>query len=124
MAQPVTITVEGADEVASTMREAAEHLADLSDAHKEAASIFVEASRPIAPHRTGRLASATEPAWTKDSAGFTNDEPYFGPIHYGWPAHNIEAQPFVDEATDDTESQWLAVYQQAVADICAEVHGA
>lgn len=124
MADRVTVTVIGADRVASTMKTAAHDLGDMSDAHKAAAAIFVGASRPLAPHVTGRLASATRSGFTKDSAGFTNYEPYFGPIHYGWPGHNISAQPFVDEAADATEAQWLAVYQKAVDHACAEVKGA
>lgn len=120
---PVTVEVQGADEVAATMKQCAHDLADMSDANRQAADIFVEASRPMAPHRTGRLASATFAQWEKDSAGFVNDEPYFGPIHYGWPAHNIEAQPFVDEATDATTDQWMAVYRDAVTAACDEVQG-
>ena len=101
------------------MKDAAHDLDDLSDANKRAAQIFVEASRAPAPKRTGRLAGATRPAWTKDTAGFTNPEPYFGPIHYGWPAHHIRGQPFVDEALSNSEDQWLAVYQDAVNRACA-----
>lgn len=124
MAEPVTVTVTGADRVASTMKSAARDLGDLSEANKAAAAIFVAASRPPAPKLTGRLAAATRPAFTKTEAGFTNPEPYFGPIHYGWPAHNIRAQPFVDEGLDASEAQWLRVYEDAVDKAAAEVKGA
>ena len=124
MTDAVTVTITGADEVADTMRKAAQDLGDMSKAHKAAAAIFVPLARARAPRLTGALAAATLPASSKDGAGFTNARPFFGPIHYGWPHHDIRAQPFVDEAVADSESQWMAVYVDAVSDICNEVKGA
>ena len=117
-------TVRGADTVATTLRQAGRTLADMSKANEAAAGIIAPASRDRAPRVSGALAGATQPAWTQTKAGVTNALPYFGPIHYGWPQRNIEAQPFVDEATVATEAQWLAVYQHAAEKACEMVKGA
>ena len=121
---PTSVTVTGAAEVASTMRKAARQLGDMTKAHRAAADIFTTLARARAPRLTGALAAATQAAASKEGAGFQNDLPYFGPIHYGWPHRNIVAQPYVDEAVADSEAQWFAVYVRAVQDACDEVRGA
>jgi hypothetical protein len=40
--------------------------------------------------------------------------PYAGPIHFGWPGHNIEPQPYLYDALDDRASQVVDVYEQRV----------
>lgn len=124
MADPMTFTVVGYDTVARTLHVAADDLGDLSKAHAQVAEIIARASQSRAPRLTGALASATAPYSSRWAAGISNPLPYFWPIHSGWPAHNIEAQPFVDEAVDDTEREWLAVYEHAVEQACEEVKGA
>ena len=49
--------------------------------------------------------------------------PYAGPIHWGWPAHHIEAQPFLSDAAKATEPQWRSEYMKAVEDALAQVRG-
>jgi hypothetical protein len=117
-------TITGADEVARTMRKAGRSLGDMTHAHRDAADIFASLARATAPRVSGALANATQAAATKDGAGIQNALPYFGPIHYGWPQRNIAAQPYVDEAVADSESQWLAVYQKAAQDAADSVKGA
>ena len=106
------------------MRKAGHDLGDLRTVNMEAAQIFTRLARARAPRVTGALANATQAAATKDAAGITNALPYFGPIHYGWPARNIEAQPFVDEAVAESEAQWLAVYEKAADHAAESVKGA
>jgi hypothetical protein len=124
VAEPVTATVTGADTVARTLHSAADHLGNLERTNQEVANLFVNLAQDLAPRVTGALAAATQPEATEDSAGFSNALPYFGPIHYGWPAHNIEAQPFVTEAVADTAAEWMAIYEGAAADACKMVRGA
>lgn len=118
------VTVEGADRAAETLAKAGRMLGDLSEQNRKAAEIFVAVARSRAPRLTGALAAATMPASDKENAGFTNPLPYFGPIHYGWPDHNIAANPFVDQAVDETERDWFEVYDQATADAVGQVKGA
>jgi hypothetical protein len=124
VADGVHATVTGADRVASTMKAAGRDIGDLTDANKAAGDIIAAGARVIAPRLTGALARATQGAGERDAAGITNMEPYFGPIHYGWPAHNIAAQPFVDTALVQTQDQWLAVYTKAAEHAADQVKGA
>ena len=122
MANRITIT--GADTVARTMRKAGRDIGDLTAANQAAAEIVAGLARIRAPRVTGAPASATLAAATKEGAGVRNDLPYFGPIHYGWPARNIAAQPYVDEAVAESEDRWLAVYQKAAQAAADSVEGA
>lgn len=106
------------------MRRAGRSLGDLSSAHASAAAIFAAQARATAPRLTGALANATQAASSKEGAGIANELPYFGPIHYGWPQRNIAAQPYVDEAVADTQSEWLDVYQHAAQAAADSVKGA
>ena len=124
MAEPVSWTITGDVEVASTLRKAGRSLEDMTSAHASAAGIIAPAAQARAPRLTGALASATRPASSKEGAGIENALPYFGPIHYGWAERNIAAQPFVDEAVADTEREWFDVYVHAVEHACDEVKGA
>jgi hypothetical protein len=118
------MTITGEDTVARTMRQASRSLADMTTAHKAAAGIIADAAQGTAPRLTGALAAATRPEGGREGAGISNDLPYFGPIHYGWAQHNIEPQPFVDEAVTESQDEWFAVYEHAVQDACDEVKGA
>jgi predicted small secreted protein len=124
VAEPVSVTVTGATEVASTMRGAGRDLENMGKAHAEAADIIAKASQAAAPRLTGALAAATEAYSSDEGAGVSNPLPYFGPIHYGWAEHNISAQPYVDEAVADSEREWLAVYEHAVQEAADSVRGA
>lgn len=50
--------------------------------------------------------------------------PYAGPIHWGWPSHNIEPQPWVSAAAEDTQSVWLGMYEKDVQQALNRVKGA
>lgn len=49
--------------------------------------------------------------------------PYAGPIHYGWPAHGIEANPFVTDAAQATEPLWLPKYETDVNAVAHSLDG-
>jgi hypothetical protein len=121
---PERYTITGADTVASTLRLAGRNLRDLSGANQDAAQIFAGLARARAPRVTGALANATQAVATKTTAGVENVLPYFGPIHYGWPYRNIEAQPFVDDAVEESRAQWFAVYEHAAQEAADSVRGA
>lgn len=50
--------------------------------------------------------------------------PYAGPIHWGWEARNIEPQPWIAEAAQDTEPQWLGMYEEDVQRVLNTIKGA
>lgn len=121
-----TLRVAGVDELVRTLRRAGRDLEDLGDAHRKAADIVADAAAARAPRRTGRLAGSIratrQPRRARIEAG-RPAIPYAGPIHWGWPAHHITAQPFLVEGADDTEARWLDEYETAVQAACDEVRG-
>lgn len=97
------LEVKGRRELVRSLRAAGLGVQDLKDAHKRIAELVANAAQPHAPRRTGVLAGTMRPAGTQ-SASIVRvgraSVPYAGPIHWGWPAHGITAQPWVAEAAE------------------------
>ncbi len=49
---------------------------------------------------------------------------YAGPIHWGWAARNIAANPWVVRVVDEDEPAITATYLERVDEILAQVKGA
>lgn len=85
------------------------------------------AGRARAPKLTGALAGTVRPSGTKTRAvvraGFAR-VPYAGPIHWGWPARGIAAQPFLSDAATSTEPAWQNIYLDAINKTIDKVEGA
>jgi len=103
------------------LREVQKALSDLSDdlknemksTHLKAAEIIAEASRPLAPFRTGRLASSVRAGAVRTGGRVrvgNASVAYAGPIHFGWPERRIKPQPFVYEALDPRRGQVAEIY--------------
>ena len=121
------VRIEGARELRATMKKAGDDLTDLKTANAQVAGIVAPVAAGAAPVRTGRLAATVRPAGTKVAAIVRAGRaavPYAGPIEFGWPGHNIAAQPFIVPAAHDTEPQWTEVYWQAVNRIINRIRGA
>lgn len=120
------VRVEGGRELRRTLRQAGDDLQGLKDAHAEAARIAATASADLAPRRTGRLAATIRSSGTK-TAGIVRAGraavPYAGAIHWGWPARNITANPFISQGARDSEGRWIRVYEDAVATALQKVKG-
>lgn len=103
MARPI-IRVEGLKRLQADMRRAEQkELAQgLREANKAAARTVADEAADRAPVRSGRLRKSVGVRASQRSAavkaGSAARVPYAGPIHYGWPARNIEGQPFITEA--------------------------
>lgn len=121
-----TARVEGLDNLIRTMRRAGRDIADLKDAHQRAGEIVASEAQAIAPRRSGRLAgtirAAKQVRRAQVSAGRAS-VPYAGPIHWGWPSRNIEPQPFLSDAAQNTESRWTDGYRQDVQRALDKVRG-
>lgn len=120
------VQVEGLATLTRTMRKAGEDLSDLKDANARAAAIVVSAAAGMAPRRSGRLAGTirgTRAAGRARVQAGRASVPYAAPIHWGWPARGIKAQPFLSEAARATEGQWLPVYLQDVERALSNVRG-
>lgn len=126
MSRDAGIRVEGARELRATLKRAGDDLQDLKDAHRDAAQIVTAASRVKAPKRTGRLAASVRGSGAAATATIRagrSSVPYAGPIHWGWPARNIKAQPFITEAAQATEPIWTREYEAAVNKVLHRIKG-
>ena len=120
MAKRSMIRVEGDKELKRLIRRIGnQELRDeMKEANFNAASIIAEKAADLAPKRTGRLANSIRAnkaiAYGAVRAGSAARVPYAGPIHYGWPAKGIQAQPFIHEAIDKRLGKARKGYEEAI----------
>ena len=118
--------LKGAAQLRRTLKAAGDDLSDLQEAHSKAAAIVEENALGLVPVDTGFLASTIRSSGTKTAgvvrAG-TRAVPYAGPIHFGWPARNIAANPFIQEAAHLTEPIWGRIFEDAVAKAIDRIKG-
>lgn len=120
------IRVEGASRLRSTARKAADDLQDLKGAHAAAAGVVVPAAEGRAPKVSGSLAASGRGSGTKTMAVVRFGGaavPYANPIHWGWPARGIPANPFVSEAAQATQPTWMPLYEHAVETVLDRIKG-
>lgn len=121
------VKVRGARELRRTLRRAGQDVRQVKQLHTEVAGIVASAARPKTPHRTGRLASTVRPGATQTAsivrAGFAR-VPYGPPIHWGWPARHIKAQPWLTQAAQASEPRWFAVFSAGVERLLDKIKGA
>lgn len=124
---PPVLEVIGAKQLRASLRRAGDDLEDMKATHATIGQLVAQAAQARVPRRTGRLAATIRPSGTKTQAivraGFQS-VPYAGPIHWGWPARGIRAQPYLTDAAKDTEPAWLEIYTRDVQGICDDVEGA
>jgi phage gpG-like protein len=91
---------------------------DMKEVMHSLGMIVVHAARP--PTRSGALAGTIRASKTKTKAvvraGYAS-VPYAGVIHYGWPARNIPANPFLDQARAEQMPRILREFEAALIDI-------
>lgn len=116
----------GADRLRATLRRAGDDLQDLKDAPAQAAGVVVRAAR--APVRTGALASTVRAGGVSGNVATVNagggSVRYAGPIHWGWPARGIRAQPFLSIAATSSEPVWIKFYEREIEQAIDKVKGA
>lgn len=126
------LRLEGGRELRRTMRKAGSDLTELKEANRAAADIVTSRAKGTAPNVSGRLANTVRTGATKTAgvvrAGNNRKSatgvPYAAPIHWGWPARNIQAQPWLTEAAQDTESTWIKLFNDLVDEAINGVKGA
>lgn len=121
------VRVEGLGQLARTLKAAGKSLDDLKEANQSASRIVLDEARTRAPRRTGALANSgrVNNAAKKANVMFGGARvPYANPIHWGWPARHIKAQPFVTTAAEDTRPEWLAEYEKNIQQLLDDVKGA
>lgn len=126
----VGVRVEGARELRRTLKAAGVNMKDLQKLNKEAANTVLPAAKaltPVGDPANGHIKSTLRTGATQRAgiirAG-NKGKPYGGVQHYGWPARNIEAQPWLAEAAKATEPQWVQTYFDGLMKIVNSIHGA
>lgn len=98
-------------------------LKELKGAGLAAARVVAAEGERTAPRRTGVMAGTVRAAGQVGGgvvrAGFAR-LPYAPVIHFGWPARNIEPQPWLFEATDRKYDAVIETYWEHVDKITKE----
>ncbi len=90
-----------------------EYRRELATIHKKAVKPVVDTAKVLAPRRSGRLAGSIRALGSQTSGRVAvgkKSVPYAGVIHYGWPARNIAAQPFLEEALARRQNAVLVIW--------------
>jgi hypothetical protein len=121
------VRVTGVRQLQSTLRRAGVDVGELKNANNRAAQLVAGVARPRSPRKTGRLASTVRANRATGQAVILAGNasvPYAGPIHWGWPARNIKAQPWIAAAAVSTEPRWVALYEADINRALSRVRGA
>lgn len=99
--------------------------AELKTAYRDAANIVVRSSKSNAPVLSGDLRSSIRPLGGASksvvAAGRGRTNAYAGVIHYGWPARNITAQPFIHEALKTEWDRVYATFEDAIDQVTTRI---
>ena len=120
------VSIQGLSRLRRTMKAAEVDMGLLKGLNRAAAGVVEGAASSATPTLTGRLGSTLRSSATQ-SAGIVRagrkSVPYAGVIHWGWPAKNIKAQPWLVDAAKSSESVWLNVYLDGINDILNNIEG-
>ena len=119
-----SFNIRGADELTRTMRAAGDELADLTAVNDRVGALILARAKPRTPVRSGRLVGSLRAVADTDDVGLGSNLVYAGPVHNGWPAHNIRANPFLTDAARSSEDQWVGLYAAELEDVVEGVKGA
>lgn len=125
------VKIEGMRQLRSTLRKAGDDLSDLKDINASAAGIVSDKAKGWAPKRTTNLQASIRSSGTK-TAGVVragnnrksaNGVPYAAPIHWGWKARNIKANPFLSYSAQATEPTWITLYTKYLDKTISKIKG-
>lgn len=132
------VRVEGAANLRRTLKKSGVDLKQLRSANREAARSILPIATAMAPvgppvpahwsrqHAPGQLKKSMRVAAT-NRAGMVRSGrksiPYAGPIHWGWAARNIKAQPWISQAVTQNEAVWMGVYMDHIDDVLDQIRG-
>lgn len=126
MSRGPVVRVDGLRTLKRNLKAAGVSLQDLKEAHAEVAALVVRAAAPRAPRRTGALLASTRGSGTQAAAVVRAGRaavPYAGPIHWGWPARGIKAQPWLYDAAQASQEEWTGKYLAALKTIIDDIEG-
>lgn len=103
-----TIRVEGLRETVRSLEKLGTEAADLKQAFKTIGNIVVGEAQGLTPKLSGALAGSIKASNTKNKSDVRAGGakvPYAGVIHYGWPGHGIEPNPFLTTAAGNKQRE-------------------
>lgn len=125
MADAPTIRVEGLRELTSTLRKLSKQFPkEIREINVRRAKEVAGRAKPRAPRLSGRLAASVRGLTTQRDARVAIGRasiPYAGPIYFGWPGHNIEPHPFVDDTISSMRSSLERDYENEMNAFVKEV---
>lgn len=116
----VQVRVEGLRKTLRALEAAGTAAEDMRDLMHSLGLIVVSAARPNVPTLSGALAGTIRSGRGKTKAVVRAGNaatPYAGVRHYGWPARNITAAPFLTDAVNATRNNTLAALNDGLGDL-------
>lgn len=118
------VRADGLTQLVSSLEAASEQLQDFTQPHREATSFLAGAAAVNTPRRSGALAAGHRADASPKVGTVANDRVYAGPIHWGWPARNIRAQPWLTDTLTRSQEQVVAPYAEHVQRTINTIRGA
>lgn len=116
------VSLEGAATLARTLDRAADQLVG-TEVNQKAAQTLLDRADPKTPRDSGALAASGSVQADAEGGTVTYDEVYAGVIHNGWPAHNIDAQPWLADTAAQQRTDLVDVYVDHIEGLLKQVHG-
>lgn len=113
-----SVRIEGLRELNKAFRQAAVDAQDQKSLMHDIGMIVVNAASP--PMLSGALAGTIKAGKGKTKAVVRAGgarAPYAPVIHYGWPGHNIEPQPFLLSALESRQKEVVDRLQEGIGDL-------
>lgn len=121
------VRVQGVSRLVRTMRAAEVDVDELKDVTAAAGVLAAAAIRPLVPVKTGRLVGSIRSNKAARRATVSAGRaalPYGPPVHWGWPAHNIEPHEFGPEGLQRAEPAITELYLEGIERILEKIKGA
>lgn len=112
------VTIKNLNKVTRALTKAGVDAQDQKALMHEIGMIVVRAAQP--PVRSGALAGSMRAGRGKTKAVVRAGGarvPYAGVIHYGWPKHNIEANPFLLKALESQRDEVYKKLDEGMGDV-------
>ena len=115
-ANGISIEIDGLTDVMKAVRKIEDGADDLKQVHGDAAR-KIEQSVVNVPFVSGRLAASVRSTGQVGAGVIRAGKkavPYAGPIHWGWPARGIKANPFLVTAAERKTPAVVGIYSDGM----------
>ncbi len=114
------VRIRGAKELRRALAHMDDGVQDFTQIGRDAAEVVAQFAKGISPRMDGTLRHSVRTRASKTSASVAagrKSVPYAGVIHFGWPRHNIEPQPFLYDALDRRSDEVIKLYEDRITDL-------